>query len=80
MPSHHLSASHTFAKMLNEMGLSLSTALTLLISGNHRSAHDACVAHISIDRTFCACPNSELCIYTLRTLIRPEWLYALNAP
>jgi hypothetical protein len=33
--SQYLSASHTSAKMFGEMGLSLSTALTSLIFGNH---------------------------------------------
>ena len=80
MPSHHLSASHTSAKISNEVGLSLSPASALLIAGDYSSADYACVAHIGIDRTFRACPENKLGLYTVRMFARPEWPRSLNAP
>jgi hypothetical protein len=48
MPSHHLSTSHTSAKMFNEMDLTQSTASALLTSSNHCSTCDARIARISM--------------------------------
>jgi hypothetical protein len=65
MPSYHLSARHTSAKMFNEAGLSLSPASALLISGNHSSA-DTRVVRICMDHRSALAPNSELGIYAIR--------------